>query len=96
VVRDLPVLREVFGDTVAYASDPPGLAAAIAAALTPTARGGDEGGDGDGGGVPDRREAGRRLARAHRWDDVAAAHLRFYETVLRRPRPAPTGLPSDV
>ena len=30
VVRDLPVLREVFGDTVRYAADPAGLAAALA------------------------------------------------------------------
>ncbi|HET6952780.1 MAG TPA: MSMEG_0565 family glycosyltransferase, partial [Acidimicrobiales bacterium] len=33
VARDLPVLREVFGGTVRYGADPPGLAAALAAAV---------------------------------------------------------------
>jgi len=71
VVRDLPVLREVFGDTVRYAADPAELAAALA-------------GDDDWSG-PDRearRAAGRALARAHRWDDVARAHLALYERVV--------------
>jgi glycosyltransferase involved in cell wall biosynthesis len=34
VARDLPVLREVFGDTVSYASDAEGFAAALAEAVT--------------------------------------------------------------
>jgi glycosyltransferase-like protein len=33
VTRDLPVLREVFGDTVRYASDPAGFAAALKRAI---------------------------------------------------------------
>lgn len=41
VTRDLPVLREVFGDTVTYASDPEGFAAALADAV---ARGGSPSG----------------------------------------------------
>ena len=63
VARDLPVLREVFGDAVAYASSPPGLAAALRAAL------------GDPGA---RRNGGQALARRYTWDAAAAAHLRFY------------------
>lgn len=62
VARDLPVLREVFGDTVRYASDPPGLAAAMAEALT------------DDGHV----YAGRALAASMTWEAAAQAHLRFY------------------
>ena len=41
VVRDLPVLREVFGDTVAYAVDAEGFARALAAGLS---AGGDSAG----------------------------------------------------
>ena len=41
VTRDLPVLREVFGDTVAYASTPDGFADALVRAV---ASGGDGGG----------------------------------------------------
>ena len=41
VARDLPVLREVFGDTVTYASDPAGFAAALERAI---ARGGSPNG----------------------------------------------------
>jgi len=74
VVRDLPVLREVFGDTVRYAADALVLARELAAALA---------GDDDAGAATDaRRAAGRALARRHRWDDVARAHLRLYERVI--------------
>ena len=73
VVRDLPVLREVFGDTVRYAADPAGLAAALA---------GEMAGDRTGPDSEARRAAGRALARAHRWDDVARAHLALYERVV--------------
>ena len=63
VARDLPVLHEVFGSTVAYASDPVTIADALATAL---ARGGPG------------PEAGRSLAAAHDWDDVARLHEAFY------------------
>lgn len=64
VTRDLPVLREVFDGAAAFATDPPGLAAALlVAARTPD---------------PVRSAAGRRLARRHTWDAAAAAHLARY------------------
>ncbi|MBF4575369.1 MSMEG_0565 family glycosyltransferase [Frondihabitans sp. VKM Ac-2883] len=66
VARDLPVLREVFGDTVLYASDVEAIAGQLAAALD--------------GAAPDP-EAGRTLAAGHDWDDVAALHEVFYARV---------------
>ncbi|RDH76949.1 MSMEG_0565 family glycosyltransferase [Mycolicibacterium moriokaense] len=68
VTRDLPVLREVFGETVAYATDPAGFAARMAAAL-------------QDGGHP---EAGRELARSMTWQAAALAHLQFYRGVGRQ------------
>ncbi|AQT82686.1 glycosyl transferase family 1 [Mycolicibacterium litorale] len=68
VVRDLPVLREVFGATVDYADDAAGLATAIEAALSPD---------------PDRVAAGRSLATSLTWADCARSHLRFYAEVSR-------------
>jgi glycosyltransferase-like protein len=62
VARDLPVLHEVFGDTVAYAADVPAVAAALRRALAAT---------------PDPA-AGRALARAHTWEAAARAHVAFY------------------
>ncbi|MCP2178278.1 MSMEG_0565 family glycosyltransferase [Williamsia maris] len=63
VTRDLPVLREVFGDSVSYAADVPQLADALADALTVDA---------------DRVASGRRLAESMTWAAAARAHLRFY------------------
>ncbi|OUE20730.1 Mannosylfructose-phosphate synthase [Clavibacter michiganensis] len=63
VARDLPVLREVFGSSVLFATDPAGAADALAAALD--------------GRAPDPAE-GRALAASHDWDDVARRHERFY------------------
>lgn len=70
VCRDLPVLREVFGDAVRYGTDPATLAAALAAAV----------------GEPDpaRAAIGRSLAARHSWAAAARAHVRFYEEVLSR------------
>ncbi|MFB9312919.1 MSMEG_0565 family glycosyltransferase [Nocardioides plantarum] len=62
VARDLPVLREVLGDAVAYAAHPAAIAAALARAL-------DD---------PPDPAPGRLLARGFSWDAAAAAHLRFY------------------
>ncbi|MDX3852723.1 MSMEG_0565 family glycosyltransferase [Streptomyces sp. AK02-01A] len=66
VVRDLPVLREVFGPAARFGADPRTLAAHLAAALT----------DDD----PDRRTAGRELAARHTWDSAAQRHLDFYRS----------------
>lgn len=63
VARDLPILREVFGETVRYATDPADLADHLAAALAD----------------PDSRvDAGRVLTRSLTWDSAARAHLDFY------------------
>lgn len=66
VTRNLPVLREVFGDTVRFADDPAGFAAAIAQSLAD----------------PKDAEPGRRLARSLTWDNAAEAHLDFYREQL--------------
>lgn len=73
VARDLPVTREVFRDAVAYASDVPQIAAALAAAV---------GGAGQDG-ISQDGAAGRELAARHSWAAAAAAHERFYEHVVR-------------
>lgn len=66
VARDLPVLREVCGDAVAYAHDPASTAAALAAALRPD---------------PPRAGHGRAVAAGFSWDAAASAHLAFYRSV---------------
>jgi glycosyltransferase-like protein len=66
VVRDLPVLREVFGPAARFATDPPALATALGTALT--------------GQDPARRAAGRALAARHTWAAAARRHLAFYES----------------
>ncbi|ATD70940.1 MULTISPECIES: MSMEG_0565 family glycosyltransferase [Gordonia] len=75
VARELPILREVFGDTVTYASTVPELADALAEALTPD---------------PARVEAGRALAASLTWEDAARRHLEFYarHPLPRDPMPA--------
>lgn len=67
VARDLPVIREVFGDAVLYASTPPEIAAQLSAVL--------------GGGVSVDTAGGVALARAHTWDRAARAHEEFYARV---------------
>jgi glycosyltransferase-like protein len=62
VARDLPVLREVFGSTVAFATDPAGIAEAVDGVLR-----------GPTDAVP-----GRGLARSYTWDAAAQAHLEVY------------------
>jgi glycosyltransferase-like protein len=64
VMSDLPVLRDVFGSTVRFGTDPAGLALALGVALD----------------HPDqaRRTAGRSLAHAHTWPSAARAHLALY------------------
>ncbi|GIM90853.1 MSMEG_0565 family glycosyltransferase [Paractinoplanes toevensis] len=65
VVRDLPVLREVFGAAVGYGRDPASLADALLQAIKEP--------------DPVRREHGRALAAAHTWAAAARRHLEFYE-----------------
>jgi glycosyltransferase-like protein len=67
VARDLPVLREVFGEHVEYADDHHSMTAELARAL-----------DGE---YAYRREGGQRLARSYSWDAAAAAHVAFYNEV---------------
>ncbi|GAA4686080.1 MSMEG_0565 family glycosyltransferase [Nocardioides nanhaiensis] len=66
VARDLPVLREVLGEAVAYAADPVAMADALAAVIA----------------SPPDPAAGRARAQAFTWDAAAAAHLRFYERLV--------------
>jgi glycosyltransferase involved in cell wall biosynthesis len=65
VVRDLPVLREVFGDAVGYGTDPVTLAEALRQAIKEP--------------DPSRTQAGRALAAAHTWSSAARRHLDFYQ-----------------
>ena len=67
VVRDLPVLREVFGPAVGYGTDPASLAAALRHAIKEP--------------DPARRAAGRALAAAHTWPEAARRHVDFYRSL---------------
>ncbi len=68
VMRELPVLREVFGDTAHFASTPPQLAGALlAAAAAPD---------------PARLDAGQHLAATHTWSAAAQSHISFYRGLL--------------
>jgi glycosyltransferase-like protein len=64
VVRDLPVLREVFGAAARYAATPADLAEQLKTALA----------------APDepRRAAGQALAAHHTWTEAATHHLTLY------------------
>ncbi|WP_046496373.1 MSMEG_0565 family glycosyltransferase [Streptomyces odonnellii] len=66
VVRDLPVLREVFAPAARFATTPGSLATELSAALTVPA--------------PARRAAGRSLAARHTWPTAARRHLTFYRS----------------
>lgn len=67
VVRDLPVLREVFGRTVGYGHDPASLAAALRRAVKEP--------------DPAAQRAGRELAFAHTWEAAARRTVEFYESL---------------
>jgi glycosyltransferase-like protein len=69
VVRDLPVLREVFQDAVRFATDPPSLAEALLADVC-------------GAVSTKRRERGSALAGSLSWDDAAAAHVALYRELM--------------
>jgi glycosyltransferase-like protein len=78
VTRDLPVFREVFGNTVRYGRDAEEMARQLDDALT--------------GGGHSRTAVGQALARRHEWSATARAHVRLYEDVARRrATPASTG-----
>jgi glycosyltransferase-like protein len=70
ITRDLPVLREVFGDTVRYATTPAGFADALTDALL---HGGDA-------------AAGRALASSLTWQESAGRHVEFYRAHPRPDR----------
>ncbi|MFI5673717.1 glycosyltransferase [Streptomyces cellulosae] len=67
VVRDLPVLREVFGPAARFGVTPEDLAVQLGRALTRHA--------------PARQTAGRALAARHTWDTAARRHLAFYRSL---------------
>ncbi|MCG0284950.1 MSMEG_0565 family glycosyltransferase [Streptomyces sp. PSAA01] len=64
VVRDLPVLREVFGPAARFAATPEDLTDQLGQALTHH--------------DPARQTAGRELAASHTWSEAAQRHLDFY------------------
>ncbi|AWB92296.1 MSMEG_0565 family glycosyltransferase [Aeromicrobium chenweiae] len=64
VARDLPVLREVFGGAVRFASEPMAMAGSLASVLED----------------PPDPEIGRALAASYTWEAAAAAHLELYST----------------
>jgi glycosyltransferase involved in cell wall biosynthesis len=66
VARDLPVLREVYGDTVAFAGDVPGIAAALARQLS----------------APLAPGPGQALAASYTWQRAATAHAAVYRELL--------------
>jgi glycosyltransferase-like protein len=68
VARDIPVIHDVFGTTVAYATDRAGTGRALAGAV-------------DGATPPGRTVAGRELAAAHTWAAAAERHEHFYREV---------------
>ncbi|MFI5798973.1 MSMEG_0565 family glycosyltransferase [Streptomyces sp. NPDC051677] len=70
VVRDLPVLREVFGSAARFADGPHTLAAELGHAMTVE--------------DPARRDAGRDLAARHTWDTAARRHLALYRSLPGR------------
>ncbi|MFI8568268.1 MSMEG_0565 family glycosyltransferase [Rhodococcus sp. NPDC078407] len=70
VARDLPVLREVFRDSVTYAATVDEMAAGLGDALR----------------VPPDPVPGLALARSLTWDEAARRHIEFYSSLLRPPR----------
>lgn len=67
VLRDLPVLREVFGPAARFAATPDDLADQLGRALTHH--------------DPALRTAGRELAAGHTWSQAARRHLNFHRTL---------------
>ena len=78
VASDLPVLREVFGEAVAFGAGPDAFAAGLRDALD--------------GPPPARRAAGQALAARYTWDEAAARHLALYRAIAS-PGAAPAAAP---
>jgi glycosyltransferase-like protein len=74
VVRELPVLREIFAGAVRFAGTPEDLAAQIVAVLDEPMN--DE-------EARRRGAAGQALAAAHTWSAAAAAHRQLYRGLIR-------------
>ncbi len=70
VMRDLPVLGDIFYGAARFASSPEGFAAQVAAALDEPA--------------PALAARGRALAARHTWEAAATAHRAFYARVLEQ------------
>ncbi len=68
VMRDLPVLREIFGGHARFAADVPTLADGLLTALTAP--------------DPQQLRTAAELAQGYRWADVARQHLMFYAQVV--------------
>ncbi|WP_435742040.1 MSMEG_0565 family glycosyltransferase [Nocardioides sp. SYSU DS0663] len=66
VARDLPVLREVLGPTVSYATDPASIARALGQVL-------DD---------PPDPEPGRTLAASYTWEAAARRHVELYGRLM--------------
>lgn len=82
VMRDLPVLREVFGPAAWFSATAPEMATALVTALTCP--------------DPTRREEGRRLAARHTWEAAAAAHIEVYRSLRERSRQPSARIPTLV
>ncbi|MBU2665273.1 MSMEG_0565 family glycosyltransferase [Actinoplanes bogorensis] len=67
VVRDLPVLREVFGEAVRYGQGPDTFAQSLIEAVKEP--------------DPVRRDAGRLLSASHTWESAARRHVEFYASL---------------
>ncbi|HEX4361946.1 MAG TPA: MSMEG_0565 family glycosyltransferase [Pseudonocardia sp.] len=82
VLRDLPVLREVFGGAARFAATPEALADALAEALAhaPSLTSGEA--PSVTSGARDMARTGRELAGRHTWAAAAEEHLRFYRRWL--------------
>lgn len=78
VVRDLPVLREVFGAAVRFAANTSGLAAALDSALDHRS----------GAARTAQAQRGAELAARHTWDAAARTHLDLYRGLGTAARPA--------
>jgi len=75
VVRDLPVLREVFGGAAAFAHDPASTAAALREAVE------DPGSE----VLRARRAVGADLVARHTWAAAARSHREFYARLVGAP-----------
>jgi len=91
VSRDLPELREVFGDAVRFAEAGDGSSADFAAGLAAQLVAALEGRTAEGLEALTTREAGQARAARYSWDDAAAAHLALYRRLISEGRSV--GLP---